>query len=302
MPEGGARSIGFARCLGSTTLGLMREMPDPAILQWALTAAASSDVIEAVSLQPPTRASGTFRLRMNDRTGRTPSDFVLKVPVPDGIDSSMIATNARALQVAAVHAPGAPELVAADLAGEVAGTPATLETWLPGSSKLPAQLHPGLLEQAGAAIAKAHTITLPPSSELPYRPRPVAVDDFAADRREQRMPTTPLLQEADQLVRACGVPDAESVFVHGDAHPGNMLWNETGTVLIDWKTAGVGDPGVDLGDLRFQAALRYGIEAAQPVLDGWERQAGRTATSVAYWDAVAALNTPTDFEGGTRSR
>ncbi|MFC7623075.1 aminoglycoside phosphotransferase family protein [Microlunatus sp. GCM10028923] len=275
----------------------MSERPDPPVLQWALTAAESTAVIEAVSLQPVTRAAGTFRLRMIDRTGRTPRDFVLKVPVPGEVDASMIGTNARALQVAASHVLSAPELIAADLAGEAAGAPATLETWLPGNSKLPATLHPRLLEQAGAAIATAHLITLSPSPDLPYRPRPVAVDDFAADRREQRMPTTPLLQEADQLVRAHGVPGAESVLVHGDAHPGNMLWSETGTALIDWKTAGVGDPGVDLGDLRFQAVLRYGLEAAQPVLEGWERQAGRRATSVAYWDAVAALNTPTDFEG-----
>jgi hypothetical protein len=26
---------------------------------------------------------------------------------------------------------------------------------------------------------------------------------------------------------------------------------------------------------------------------GWQRQAGRAATAVPYWDAVAALNTPT---------
>jgi hypothetical protein len=28
-------------------------------------------------------------------------------------------------------------------------------------------------------------------------------------------------------------------------------------------------------------------------LDGWQRQAGRAAIAVPYWDAVAALNTPT---------
>jgi hypothetical protein len=31
-------------------------------------------------------------------------------------------------------------------------------------------------------------------------------------------------------------------------------------------------------------------------LEGWQRQAGRAAIAVPYWDAVAALNTPTDLD------
>lgn len=39
-------------------------------------------------------------------------------------------------------------------------------------------------------------------------------------------------------------------------------------------------------------ALQYGPGAATLVLDGWQHEAGRDATDVAYCDAVAALNTP----------
>ena len=67
--------------------------------------------------------------------------------------------------------------------------------------------------------------------------------------------------------------------------------------LIDWKGAGVGDPGVDLGSLRMQMALQYGQDAPAQVLEGWQRQAGRAAIAVPYWDAVAALNTPTVMHG-----
>ena len=108
------------------------------------------------------------------------------------------------------------------------------------------------------------------------------------------MPTTPLLQEADERVRSHGAPAAASVFLHGDVWAGNMLWEGDRCVaLIDWKTAGVGDPGVDLGSLRMQMALQYGEAAPADVLEGWQRQAGREAIAVPYWDAVAALNTPT---------
>lgn len=77
-----------------------------------------------------------------------------------------------------------------------------------------------------------------------------------------------------------------------------MLWEgDLCVALIDWKTAGVGDPGVDLGSLRMQMALQYGQDAPAHVLEGWQRQAGRAAIEVPYWDAVAALNTPTGMDG-----
>lgn len=88
------------------------------------------------------------------------------------------------------------------------------------------------------------------------------------------------------------------MFVHGDVWTGNMRWEgDTCTALIDRFCAGAGDPGVDLGELRMQMGYQYGLDAADHVLDGWQREAGRAATNVAYWDSVAALNTPVDVAG-----
>ncbi|HZX06753.1 phosphotransferase family protein, partial [Kribbella sp.] len=132
------------------------------------------------------------------------------------------------------------------------------------------------------------------------RPRPIAVDDFATDRRTGRMPTTPLLDEADNLVRAHGRPTEPSVFLHGDVWPGNLVWSaNTVSALIDWKTAGVGAPGVDLSELRKQAAITFGPYAPAHALTGWQQASGRPATHVPYWDAVAALNTPTTLYSPT---
>jgi aminoglycoside phosphotransferase (APT) family kinase protein len=154
------------------------------------------------------------------------------------------------------------------------------------------------LREAGAAVARVNAVVLESQADLPHRPRPCAADDRAADRRRGRMPTTRLLQQADERVRSHGVPAAASVFLHGDVWGGNMLWEDDRCVaLIDWKTAGVSDPGVDLGSLRMQMALQYGQDAPAHVLEGWQRQAGRAAVAVPYWDAVAALNTPTVMHG-----
>ncbi|WP_237047886.1 hypothetical protein [Lentzea guizhouensis] len=67
------------------------------------------------------------------------------------------------------------------------------------------------------------------------------------------------------------------------------------TGLVDWDCAGAGPPGVDLGGARFDAALLFGLPAADHVLEGWQRGAGRRAEQVAYWDVVAAVNSLADM-------
>jgi aminoglycoside phosphotransferase (APT) family kinase protein len=274
-------------------------MPSDQVQRWAAQAVGGSSVVSAESLSSSTdhRDSGTFRLKVEGTSAGT-TDVILKLTVPIWINARMVTTNARALQLAETYGLSAPRLIAADLDGHTSGTVATLETFLSGSSDLPPTASSARLREAGAAIARVHTFNHQIEPGLPHRPRPCAVDDRAAERRRGLMPTTPLLQKADQQVRSHRTQAAESVFLHGDVWAGNMLWEADRCVaLIDWKTAGVGDPGVDLGSLRMQMALAYGQEAPSHVLDGWQEQAGRTATAVPYWDAVAALNTPTVMEG-----
>ena len=268
------------------------------MLRWAASAVDGTRVLSVENLsRSDHRGSGTFRLRIEGPAART-TDVILKVPVPRWIDDGMVITNARALRVAETQGLAAPRLIAADLDGTASGTVATLETFLSGSSDLPPMVSAARLREAGAAVARVNAVVLKSQADLPHRPRPIAVDDRAAERRRDRMPTTPLLQQADERVRSHGVPAAASVFLHGDVWGGNMLWEGDRCVaLIDWKTAGVGDPGVDLGSLRMQMALQYGQDSPAHVLEGWQRQAGRAAIAVPYWDAVAALNTPTVIQG-----
>ena len=271
----------------------MRES-DLRMLDWAAAAVGSGARI--VGVQALHGDQGPWRLSIEHR-GRT-ADFVLRAPTPR-IGAAMVATAAAALEVAERHGLPAPRLVDADLHGDV---PTTLETLVPGTTAWPT---PSVerLRAAGAALARVHTVEMPPSDDLPFRPRPIAVDDFAGDRRCGRMPTTPLLQAADELVTAIGSPPAESVFLHGDVWPGNLIWSgEEVAALIDWKTAGVGAPGVDLCELRKQVAITFGPDAPDQVLEGWQHATGTKATDVAYWDAVAALNTPTELDGGPTPR
>ena len=307
-----------------------RTMPGELLLCWASIAMGrGANVASIVSLGSHDGGS-PWLVRFETESGA--SDAVLRVPVTDWIGPDMIETGAAALTVAAQLGLPTPRLIAKDLSGEFAGEPATLETAMRGSSELPPVVSEGRLRAAGAAIAQVHAHPLDPQDGLPRRVRPIEVDDYAMERRwsaayrsssEEEKPrlleafvavtgsgadravellgsvtTTALLHQADELVRRHGHPAGPTVLVHGDIWGGNTMWDgDTCIGLIDWKTAGVGDPGVDLGELRMQMALQYGARAPAHVLDGWQQQSGRRATNLAYWDAVAALNTPTDLDG-----
>jgi hypothetical protein len=65
--------------------------------------------------------------------------------------------------------------------------------------------------------------------------------------------------------------------------------------VLDWDCAGVGPAGIDLGSLRCDAAWCHGLQATDDVLRGWEAEAERPASNVAYWDVVAALASPPDM-------
>ena len=211
----------------------------------------------------------------------------------------MVRTGAAALAAAERAGLSAPRLISADLSGEEAGAVATLESVVLGETAWPTPTSVERLRAAGAALVPVHAVAMAPTKDLRFRPRPIAVDDFAGDRRTGRMPTTRLLEAADELILAHGMPESGTVFVHGDVWPGNIIWTGAAApVLIDWKTAGVGAPGVDLGELRKQVAIIFGPDAPAVVLDGWERAARTSAEDIAYWDAVAALNTPTEIDDG----
>jgi aminoglycoside phosphotransferase (APT) family kinase protein len=259
------------------------------MLQWVAEAVGG----EVSSVRALHGDQGPWRIRVEVRAR---SEQVVLRSITPRIDAELIGTGAAALEVAERHRLAAPRLLAKDLDGQVAGAPATLETVIAGTTVWPATASAERLRAAGAALAQVHSIALEPLPDLPLRPRPIAVDDFASDRREGRMPTSSLLRTADDVIRSLALPQGPTVFVHGDVWPGNTAWTDDITcTLIDWKTAGVGDPGVDIGELRKQMAITYGPEAIAGVVEGWEQASGRRATTIAYWDAVAALNTPTDL-------
>src|SRR6266540_4509724 len=158
-------------------------LPSEQVLRWVAGVVGGIRVVSVENVSRSThRPSGTFRLRV-EGTSTGAIDLILRVSVPRWITDGMVITNARALRLAETHGLAAPRLIAADLDGSASGTVATLETFLSGSSDLPPMVSVARLREAGAAIARVHAFSLESQADLPHRPRPIAVDDRAAERR-----------------------------------------------------------------------------------------------------------------------
>jgi aminoglycoside phosphotransferase (APT) family kinase protein len=259
--------------------------PDPASLGWAVRAAAPGADVTGVRGLRDGGSPWLVRLSRHGEERRV----VLRVGTSQ--DPAALATEVAALRLAADHDLPVPRLLAADLDGD---PPLVLVEQLPGSSRIPPDRPSTRLRTLGRTAATLHTISLEPASALPERDRPIASVDFAALRRQHA--PYPLLLEAEQRLADPPPPQDPAVFVHGDLWQGNALWTgDTLNGLIDWDCAGSGSPGIDLGSLRCDAAICFGLDAAADIQRGWEEVAARTAADVAYWDVVAALSTPPDM-------
>jgi aminoglycoside phosphotransferase (APT) family kinase protein len=258
------------------------------VLVWAADQVGAG--ARVVAVEGLRAGAGPWRLRI-DRRGKA-SEVVLRVG--DLHSREQLATEAAALAFAEAHKLAAPRLLAVDLDGKAAGRPVLLMTVLAGSSRVPAAASPGRLWALGAAAARLHAVAAAPRPGLPLRVRPLADVDFAAQRRATG--SSLLLDAAEERVGEVPVPAGVPVFVHGDLWQGNTLWRGEALVgMVDWDAAGVGHPGIDLGTLRLDAAILFGLPAAAAILDGWRQATGQAAEAIAYWDVVAALTTPTDM-------
>ena len=202
--------------------------------------------------------------------------------------------EAAALRCAEQLGVLAPRLLAVDETGASAGTAAVVSTFLAGSSSVSVEPSSDRLVALGAAAASL-CATLPTAGDsLPRRDRPLSDLDFAGERAAG--PTSPMLAAADELIAGFTPEHYDPVLVHGDCWQGNTMWDgRSFRGFIDWDSAGVGQPGIDLANLRFDVAICFGTEHTDLVTTGWERAGGPSLVDLPYWDLVAATSSPFDM-------
>jgi aminoglycoside phosphotransferase (APT) family kinase protein len=98
-------------------------------------------------------------------------------------------------------------------------------------------------------------------------------------------PDTPVWRRASALA-AQPPPPGRTCLIHRDYHPGNTLWAEGRlTGVVDWTQASIGPAAVDIGHMRWNLALAYGLDAAAR----FAKFAG-AGPDQSYWDVVTALD------------
>jgi aminoglycoside phosphotransferase (APT) family kinase protein len=253
------------------------------IVAWALAAAGGDHLVSMTGL----REGGPPWLIRYEASGCAGSAVVrVGAPGTAGIQKSEV----RGMALARAGGVPAPDVIAARADGTAV---LLLIEHVDGSSHQPVEPDPARLGALGRIAARISMVD-PGGARLPAVSHPVPDVDF--DELRARAEPQPLLAAAQERVAAI-VPDDPIGLVHGDLWSGNTLWRGADlAAVIDWDCAGLGAAGVDLGSLRCDAALCYGLEAPDQVLEGWQREAERPAESLAYWDAVAALSTPPDID------
>lgn len=178
----------------------------------------------------------------------------------------------------------APEPLAADENGGVAGAPALLMSALPGTVTLRPPAMATWLDALAAALAAVHAV---PAESFGWRYRSwLHFADLAVP---------PWSSEPSAWARciavARGAPPAEpDVFLHRDYHPANVLWQEGRiSAVVDWVNACAGPRGADIAHCRGNLVQMYGIDAADQFLAGYCERVPAYAHHP-YWDLQCAAD------------
>jgi aminoglycoside phosphotransferase (APT) family kinase protein len=175
-----------------------------------------------------------------------------------------------------------PELLAADVAGDEAGAPTVVLSWIDGVT-----VHEQLPAVVGTALEPV--LRAFAERELEGELRGLRDRLRSVVERTAGEPYAGLADHPDgvalwRAMREIAPPlDTPRTLTHGDLWSGNLLWR--GTLLagvIDFSDAGLAEPAADRATLRVDLALLHGVDAAEHV---------RPAEHQAFWDTYVALLT-----------
>jgi aminoglycoside phosphotransferase (APT) family kinase protein len=162
-----------------------------------------------------------------------------------------------------------PELIASDALGTVAGAPANLTTWLPGSVRLDAT-GPSAVDELARAAAVIHAVAVP-AGELPQDYEFWAPAD----------PEVPFWTEVPHLWRQAieifgqTPPSTPPGLVHRDFHPGNILWTGDRIAgVIDWAETSWGPPDLDVAHAMTNFAMLHDLDSAHAFAAAYRRHGG----------------------------
>ncbi len=188
--------------------------------------------------------------------------------------------EARVLELLTPTRVDAPELIAVDPDGSECGVPAVLMTRMPGRTRWSPRDVDGFVTRMVDAMLSVHAVDVPAAVEVrSFRPY-----DLGRPLVPPPGTTVPAEWARAIEVHAGPAPRHRAVLVHRDFHPGNVLWSGPDvSAVIDWSSASVGAPEVDVAHCRVNLAVAIGLEVADRFLATYLERTGRDEYDP-YWD------------------
>jgi len=197
----------------------------------------------------------------------------------------------KLLQILQSAGLAVPAPLYVDESGDIFSTPYIVLEYLDGKPEFaPPDLSDFILQFA-THLSRIHSVeharfdlSFLPGQEQKYaeklRERPAQVDESLEEGRIR-----------DALEPVWPLPEVnESVLIHGDYWPGNILWKDGRLVgVIDWEDAAVGDPLADVANSRLEIMWAFGMEAMHSFTREYESMTRVDFTNLPYWDLCAAL-------------
>ena len=175
-------------------------------------------------------------------------------------------------------------VLADDLQAVDTDVPTLLLSRVPGRLTYPRHPSAAFVSELASAAARVHVQPVPDAT-WPWNDRSAHLVRTLDEGRHPACATLARL----------GVPAAPLTFVHGDLWPGNLLFEGTRlSGIVDWGSAGVGHPGVEIAYLA--ADLRIASDSEDlhdAVLDAYEERLGPLPRR-AWWEVAGYLRFPTD--------
>lgn len=267
----------------------LRREPPVEALEWLQGMVGARRVVGVEPLAGGT-SSAVHRVILEDRTGEVMT-VVLRRFVLDWIrdEPHAPANEAHVLSLLTDTKIKAPRLIAADLDGSQTGTPTVVMSSLPGV----VDWHPtdggSWLHQLAREMVAIHQVEADALEDwFVYKPR---VDLMPPPwTRYPKAWNTALEQYLGSP------PGHETVFLHRDYHPGNVLWS-AGKLsgIVDWVGSCRGPAEQDVAHCRANLVVHAGsVDAADEYLRIWQTLTDQPDAYSPYWDLVDVISWVTE--------
>lgn len=223
----------------------------------------------------------------------TTGDFIMKRFRPHRLAEAPLEWDRLTFAQRVVGVP-VPEPVALDVDGRWFGPPALVMSRLRGRVDVtPTDLARWLVQLARALAAIHETDTVGAGGPLLGGP-PLGhwgIGDWERLQQEPDWPSSVLVDRCVEAIHHSRLsPDGAPVLVHGDFHPGNVLWTQgTLTGLVDWSAARLGSRWFEFAQCRAGVALLFGMRAVRVLTGHYLQVAAVEPVDLPVFDLMSGL-------------